>query len=229
MKNFPNVHNITLDSLEAVSDNIIKCFKGTLTLPTSFIVDKTFIDKVSEQEIIIMVNEINDNYNFADGVFYESGYSEITGIVPQSETVVIRDGVTNIDKDLFTNNKKIKSLISIVETIEESESIQNDGSIFDDNSKVTVSVPPTYKDDSFGGTDVVKEEEPNDPNQPDYPDQPPNPTPQPDDTNVGLIVGVVIAVVVVVAAIVVGVIFFIRKRKQEDTVPGEQKDNSPEA
>ena len=70
MKNFPNVHNITLDSLEAVSDNIIKCFKGTLTLPTSFIVDKTFIDKVSEQEITIMANEINDNYNFADGVFY---------------------------------------------------------------------------------------------------------------------------------------------------------------
>ena len=227
MEEFPNVKNITLDSLLTVSDNIIKDFSGTLTLPTSFNVDKSFIDKINQQGITIMANEINDNYNFADGVFYERGFREITGIVPQSETVVIREGIKNINKDLFSNNEKIKSLTlpSTVETIEdgafkgcsslsyvrcESESVQTGSSIFDDSSKVTVSVPPTYEGDSFGGADVIKEDLAG-PSESD--DLNPN---EPDDPNVGLIVGVVIAVVVVVAVIVVGVICFINKRKKDD-------------
>ena len=246
MKEFPNVKNITLDSIQTISDNIIKDFTGTLTIPTSLIVDKAFIDKVNKQEITIVANEYNDNFNFADGIFYESGFTAITGIVPQCETVVIREGIKNIDKDLFSNNKKLKSITlpSTIETIEEgaftgceslsyvrceSDSVKADGSIFDDSSKVTVSVPPTYKDDSLGGASVTKEDL-NEPTQPDLnePTQPDPSSPnQPD--NVGLIVGVVIAVVVVIVVIVVCVIFFIRKRNQKETAPGESTNNSPEA
>ena len=230
---FPNVKSITLGGgVYTVDDAILNGFTGTLTLPPSYEVNEDFIGKV--QDMTIVADEHNGIYNFADGVFYSSDYRSITGIVPQSETVVVREGITTIDSTLFSENKKVKSITlpSTVQTIEEgsfvgcssltnlrcnSDTVDVADSIFDANSKVTVSVPPTYPGDTFGGKDVTREEDPNKPDE-----DPDKPAEDPDDgTNVGLIVGVVIAVVVVVAAVCVGVFFFLRKRKQQDTATGE--------
>ena len=239
---FPNIENITLDEIQNVPENIIQGFKGTLTIPSDFNVNQEFIDNVNKHGITIMANENSNSYKFVDGVFYDIGYSTITGIVEQCETIVIREGVTNIKKEYFSGNKKLKSITlpSTVETIDEgafvgcgslsyvrcnSDSVETTGSIFDENSDIKVSVPPTYKGESLGGADVVKEDDPNVPDQPENPESPKGDDP----TNVGLIVGVVIAVVVVVAAIIVGVIFFIRKRKNSQTSTDESGNDSPDA
>ena len=238
---FPNVKTITLgEGIEQYSDSLLQGLESiTLSLPSTMTeVNATALKEIPN--IYVIAPPANPNYCFGDGVFYSTGYSTIVEIIPQSEVITIHEGPTTIPDNMFSNNGIVKniSLPSTLNQIEsgafsgcsnlenmrcESTKVDFGENIFDEGKEITVSVPEDYQGDNFGGSNIVKEDNPSGGNE-ESPD--PSKGNDGDPLDGGAIAGIVIAVVVVIAAICIGVFLYLKKKNTSSASSGSSSSSN---
>ena len=112
-------------------------------------------------------------------------------------------GITTILFDIITKEQTLK--------------VDFGENIFDEGKEITVSVPEDYQGDNFGGSNIVKEDNPSGGNE-ESPD--PSKGNDGDPLDGGAIAGIVIAVVVVIAAICIGVFLYLKKKNTSSASSG---------
>ena len=230
---FPGLKSVTIgEGMETLGSDLLTGLNSiTLNLPSTMTeVDVSQLKAVPN--LYVSAPAASPNYCFQDGVFYGPGYSSITGMVPQSEVVTIHEGPTTIPGDLFAGNSVVKGITipSTVNYIEsgafsgcsnlenmrcESTKVDFGENVFDEGKEITVSVPEDYQGDSFGGSNIVKEDNPSGGNE-----ESPDPSKGNDPLDGGAIAGIVIAVVVVIAAICIGVFLYLKKKNTSSASSG---------